>query len=190
MDRKTVAIALTKRDYHSLRRFFNRIKPGPDAVRMAENPDRDVYVVLYWDYHPWDALDYQGTETPVSDLLKKLKRIRHAYITIAEDGTVFNDVEPEDDRGCDEFFYDILSWSTKIVMPDCHVPILVASKGNDCSLGAERVRDIFAEYLAQDAERSDWSCVMEMLQNIASEEEIKALGFGLFSTQAKVRGGE
>ena len=72
------------------------------AIRRLDTPD-ECYVVYFWD---WEEPD----EDVYNEFLDVIEKMRHARIEITEDGNLFQDIETDDEEGCDGEFEYLLSW--------------------------------------------------------------------------------
>ena len=135
-----------------------------DAHAFKSTPD-NTYEVFYWEYVKWDL-------EPVRPLLKKLEGIRHSLITVSEEGEIWTDVLVSDSRGCDEEFYEVLSWNADICFWDNTPVNTVISK--------DRLAALLKSYITQDFEgMSETSCLRDAFDAAGfKEHEIEALGFG------------
>ena len=99
-----VGLAIWDKDYPELKATIKNL--SPDFNNTFKTPD-EKYQIFYWDFT--DLIGFEELES-------KLKNIRHSLIIITDDGDINVDVKTEDDRGCDEEFYELISWYGGIVI--------------------------------------------------------------------------
>lgn len=167
-----VALALD-RDY--IRDLDDELKAvfavkEPDLIRSAVTPD-NVYTCFYWDVIPWDAPE-------VAPLLRKLESVRHALVTVDEDGEVWKDTADCDAWGCDEEFNELLTPDTGIIFRCDDSPL--APQEDFVPISKKRLITLLQSYVFNDY---DGMCETFLLREALSdagfsEEEIRSLGFG------------
>lgn len=174
-----VALAIDGADYEFLKDEVDAINDltAIDIKRSVTTPD-NTYVCVYWDCICWD-------NKQVRPLLAKLETIRHALITISEEGELWSDIETCDERGTDEEFCQILSWTSDICFWEegaalTPVPLYFPYRKCCVPLSRERALQILCRYVENDLRASAESeYIYNALSNAgATEEEITDLGFG------------
>lgn len=93
----TAGLTLWSEDYFKI---IGEIEIKPDFVQKIETPD-ETYYTLYWS---WERL------CEITKVFKLVEDIRHSFISISEEGKIVQDFKTGDYRGCDEEFYDLMSW--------------------------------------------------------------------------------
>ena len=99
---ETLAVGLWEEHYKGGHEIFAALhaleKP---EMKKIETPD-EVYNVFSWSW-----IDY---DTPkMKEFLDCLSKIRHSMVIVFEDGSLFTDNKTDDDYGCDEEFYELLT---------------------------------------------------------------------------------
>lgn len=95
-----VAFGIWKEDEREFQDIIFNLQP--DEKRVVTTPD-ESYLVYFWD------LLYFNED--LEKLQKKMRNFRHSYIEVTEDDRIYQDFQTDDARGCDEEFFDLLSWN-------------------------------------------------------------------------------
>ena len=170
-----VAIAIDIIDWNRIDVLVNNIREGHEIYDRT-TPD-NTYRCIYWNDVCWETSAAQALENTLKDL-------RHAFIAISEEGRITYDVVEEDDRGVDEEFSELLSWTADVCFWDAGVPLAPVSPytprfGRYMPISRERAIQILSSYVDNDLQATETGYIYEALtQAGASEEEINALGFG------------
>ena len=163
-----VALAVDSVDWEEVKPYVEPILWSANVLQQV-SPD-NTYICVYWDYIVWEGQIHR-------DILKKIENMRHAFIQITEEGEIWQDIETCDDRGCDEEFYQMLSWHADICFWEEGWTLLPS--GDCLQISQERLFDILKAYVSNDAEATEPSYVYDALTFAGCEpEEIEALGFG------------
>lgn len=163
-----VAVAVDRDDYDFIRNEVDNIWNQALCASM-ETPD-NTYIVTYWEWVEWYG-------KAVDDLNDKLSSIRHATILISEDGRVETDIAESDDRGIDEEFSEILSWTADICFWHDGEPL--APRDEYIPMTRKRMKRLLESCLEQLAEGADPDTLYMMLVDAGfTDEEIDTFGFG------------
>lgn len=105
-----IALAIDLNDQKQIENALGNVVPAPDFERRYVTVD-NTYCIYYWDDIDWNRAN-------IEPLLRKLESMRHALITISEDGEIWHEAEDTDAYGVDEQFNELLSWRTSICLWD------------------------------------------------------------------------
>lgn len=167
-----VAVCVDKEDYGAISQSIEKICETGRYDRLIEKKTPDcTYVCVYWDYINWPFA--QGSY----ELEEAIQHIRHAFVKVNLDsGVIGTDVDPEDERGYDEEFYEMLGFKTDITFWDPEY-VLTAEK-DECPVPKEKILRVLRDYVAFDLEATETWYIYDMLGRCGcSDEEIKDLGF-------------
>lgn len=172
-----VALAVDANDYDVIASEIKTISEMVSKIDRSEavkTPDNE-YSVLYWNDISWDAPE-------IAPLLRKLEGIRHALVTIDEDKDIVEDFVPEDSRGVDEEFNELLAVEASMLYWPYGEGLtpLVAENSDDVPISRSRLVQLLKDYMSWDLNGigSDRIFYDNLIGIGFSHDEIIALGFG------------
>lgn len=173
MDHRKMAVAVDITDYSEIAAEVKEVavKESIDLSRTIETPD-NTYVCLYWDWIDWDMPE-------VESLMKKLKGIRHAVISIDQEESVFKDISVSDKNGCDEEFYNILSLEQNICF--WNEGEVLSHRRDYVPISRKRLIALLQSYIMNDQNENHFetATMYRSLNNAGfADYEIEELGFG------------
>ena len=172
----TVAIAVAQKDRERAQQLADMIQPKYVNIREIITPD-ETYTVFYWEDHPWANLSSKA-----GAIVLWLATVRHAYVLLGSDGSVYVSTKTCDADGCDEIFDDMLSWRSQILVNNDEVPVLVPTyrytREERCGMEADRLAEILRDYVTHDLVVAESSYVRGVLEDACccSDEELEAIG--------------
>lgn len=180
-----IAIAVAQKDRKKAQSLVDMITPKYVNIREVVTPD-ETYTVFYWEDHAWA----NDLSTKVDAVLLWLATVRHAYIACGSDGSVYVSTKTDDADGCDEIFDDLLSWKHEILINEDEVPVLTPSyrfsRDERCGIEADRLAQMFQDYVNNDLQSADTDYVRDVLYDTCgcSDEELEAVGLGFLVRDA------
>jgi hypothetical protein len=146
------------------------------VIHDRPTPD-NFYRCIYWDDVCWSTPEAQALENALSE-------IRHSFISISEDGNITIDNVESDERGIDEEFSELLSWSADICFWDDGVPLAPVSRYTPrykqyVPISRERAIQILTRYVENDMQAAELGYIYDALTCAGADHaDIRALGFG------------
>ena len=171
-----VAIAVDLNDWNKIDLLVSNIIEGHE-IHDVHTPD-NTYRCVYWDDVCWGTAATHALE-------KTIGGFRHAFVEITEEGKIKTECVDCDDRGCDEEFYELLSWTADICFWEDGAPLTPISRSGGTwhksyvPISRERAIQILTAYVENDVQAAETGYIYDALtQAGADHREIEALGFG------------